>query len=293
MMASHGTPAHLQGVHIGARPGAPASVVIRNRNESHYLRPVLEALVAQTTSPCEIVIVDNESTDGSSELARSFGAKVVPISRDEFTYGAALNRGIGAASNDIVVLLSAHSLPLSSTFLERTLAAFDNPSVAAACCRDIRFIDSHGRWTDGRVVTSSAGWKDIWDATIESRGCAIRRSVWQSVPFDETLEAAEDRAWSRAVLLAGFTIVSSDAFYWYMRRPTLWAGLQVYRREMTAMYRIGADIGNYPFTRLLATCLLEIPRMAARRGIDAFARYTLFKTIPFHASRPARRGSIR
>ena len=50
----------------------------------------------------EVVIADNGSTDGSQEIARNLGARVVPIS--ERGYGAALRGGIAAAHGTYVIM---------------------------------------------------------------------------------------------------------------------------------------------------------------------------------------------
>ena len=42
----------------------------------------------------EIVLVDNDSVDGTLEIAGRFGCRVVSIPRREFRYGKALNLGI-------------------------------------------------------------------------------------------------------------------------------------------------------------------------------------------------------
>ena len=50
----------------------------------------------------EVVVADNGSTDGSQEIARSLGARVVPISKRG--YGAALTGGIQAAHGKFVIM---------------------------------------------------------------------------------------------------------------------------------------------------------------------------------------------
>ncbi len=111
------------------------SVVIRVRNEAKSLRRVLEALRAQRCSfAWEIVIVDNESEDETGELCKQYNARVIPITREEWTYGRALNRGINNARGQLVLLCSAHSIPIGSYFLESAVAPFADPDTAAARC---------------------------------------------------------------------------------------------------------------------------------------------------------------
>ena len=66
------------------------SVVIRVRNAAADLARCLAALRAQTmpaSMELELIIVDNESTDGSVEVASEYGAVVVPISLADFSWG--------------------------------------------------------------------------------------------------------------------------------------------------------------------------------------------------------------
>ncbi len=76
------------------------SVVIPCYNEEDGVRHVLEGMPAFVD---EVVVVDNNSTDRTGEVARSLGARVVEEKRPG--YGAAYKAGLPAATGDIVVTL--------------------------------------------------------------------------------------------------------------------------------------------------------------------------------------------
>ncbi len=81
------------------------SVVIPCLNEVNSLAMCVDkALGAFRTAGLkgEVVVADNGSTDGSQELARSHGARVVPASQRG--YGAALRAGILAARGKFIVM---------------------------------------------------------------------------------------------------------------------------------------------------------------------------------------------
>src|SRR5262245_54831673 len=50
----------------------------------------------------EVIVADNGSTDGSQDIARSFGARVVPVTRRG--YGSALQGGIEAAQGRYIIM---------------------------------------------------------------------------------------------------------------------------------------------------------------------------------------------
>jgi glycosyltransferase involved in cell wall biosynthesis len=50
----------------------------------------------------EVIIADNGSTDGSQQIAREFGARVVPVERRG--YGSALQSGIAAAHGEFILM---------------------------------------------------------------------------------------------------------------------------------------------------------------------------------------------
>ncbi len=76
------------------------SVVIPCYNEEDGVREVIGRLPKIVD---EIVVVDNNSTDRTSEVARSLGARVVFEKRPG--YGAAYKAGLAAATGDVIVTM--------------------------------------------------------------------------------------------------------------------------------------------------------------------------------------------
>src|SRR5436309_14320635 len=71
------------------------SVLIRVLNEEHALRRLFECLrVQKLDRPFEVVVIDNESDDGSANVARARGARVFTLPRSLFGYGRAINVGV-------------------------------------------------------------------------------------------------------------------------------------------------------------------------------------------------------
>lgn len=76
------------------------SVVIPCYNEEDGVREVIGRIPPFVD---EIVVVDNNSTDRTAEVAASLGARVVPEKRPG--YGAAYKAGLAAATGDVIVTM--------------------------------------------------------------------------------------------------------------------------------------------------------------------------------------------
>lgn len=78
------------------------SVVIPAKNREATLAECLESVLGQSLSPCEIIVVDDASDDGTAALATSYSGQGVSVIRLAQTGGAqaARNAGIRAASGD-------------------------------------------------------------------------------------------------------------------------------------------------------------------------------------------------
>jgi hypothetical protein len=82
-----------------------ATAIIPHWNRRDLLVSLLENLRLQTHPFAEIIVVDNGSTDGSSEAARQRGARVLELSHNR-GFSFAVNRGIEAALHEWVAVLN-------------------------------------------------------------------------------------------------------------------------------------------------------------------------------------------
>lgn len=87
-------------------PRLRVSIVIPAHNEERHLRACLDAIAAQTVPVYEVVVADNNSTDGTVALAREYAfVKVVKEPRQGRVY--ARNKGFDAADGDIIGRIDA------------------------------------------------------------------------------------------------------------------------------------------------------------------------------------------
>ena len=82
------------------------SIVIPAYNEEHHLRACLDAIAAQTERPDEVIVVDNNSTDKTATIAKSYSfVKVVREPRQGIVY--ARNRGFNATHTQLIGRIDA------------------------------------------------------------------------------------------------------------------------------------------------------------------------------------------
>jgi glycosyltransferase involved in cell wall biosynthesis len=98
--------------------GQSITVIIPCLNEEQGVEKILRAMPDFVD---EIIVVDNNSTDRTSEVAASLGAKV--IREDVRGYGRSYKRGFAGATSDLIVTLDGdHSYPVDA--LSYLLEAF-------------------------------------------------------------------------------------------------------------------------------------------------------------------------
>ena len=85
------------------------SVVMRCRNEERYIGYAIQSVLDFFDNP-EIIIIDNNSTDDSMKIVKSFNFNNINIYNiDDYTPGKSLNYGISKCTTDIILVMSAHS----------------------------------------------------------------------------------------------------------------------------------------------------------------------------------------
>ncbi len=185
---------------LAAKRGRRISVCLPARNEAETIGPLVatihrELVVAQTVID-ELVVVDDDSCDGTAEIADAAGARVVRVantSPDDDPGGGkgqAMWRGLDATTGDIVVYCDADIRAFDVAFilgLVGPILEYD----------DISFVKGfyerplQGRPGEGGRVTELMArpliallFEDLAGLSQPLAGeCAGRRDVLESVPF--------------------------------------------------------------------------------------------------------------
>lgn len=101
------------------------SVIVVNFNGRQWLKRCLSDLLKQNYAKVEIILVDNGSTDGSSELVKRYFPKVKLInSGRNLGFAGGNNLGIKAAKGEYLVLVN-NDVTVGKNYLADLLLAFD------------------------------------------------------------------------------------------------------------------------------------------------------------------------
>jgi len=263
------------------------SIVIRAFNEGWHLPRLLEGLRQQTLQDVEVILVDSGSTDETVAIATSYGARVVHIPPQEFTFGRSLNLGVQAATGELVVIASAHIYPVYPDWLERLVEPFQEAQVALSYGKQrgmetTKFSEQQifALWFPEQSQPRQA------HPFCNNANACIRRAVWQEQPYDETLTGLEDLAWAKWALGQGHGIAyvaEAEIIHIHDEKP---AGVfRRYEREAMAFKRIypEAHFSLYDVLRMVTGNILSDMRHAARQRVlwRSFGSILWFRWMQF------------
>lgn len=192
------------------------SVIIPAHNRAGLLRATLRSLLVQTVQADEILVVDDGSTDGTAEVAASFGDPVRVIRQANAGPAAARNRGFSESRGEYIHFFDSDDLALANKH-EVQLKALDQTGADIA----------YGPWVKGKISNSGFLAEDqvlqqsglpagdlvkalLCQWSIVPHACLFRRSIIERAGgFPEELFVAEDQLLFLRCLLADAKVVHS------------------------------------------------------------------------------------
>jgi glycosyltransferase involved in cell wall biosynthesis len=265
---------------------ADVSIVIRCCNEGRHIGRLLDGIRRQTVRPVEVVVVDSGSTDDTLEVAARHGAKLVHIPPAEFSFGRSLNRGCAAARGERLVIASAHVYPVCHDWLERLLAPLADPRIGLAYGRQRG--NEVTKYSERQVFATWFGPQSRCPQETpfcNNANAAIRRRLWEELPYDEGLTGLEDLDWARRAMARGHHVAyAADAEVVHVHDETWGRIRNRYRREAIALKRIYPDahFTLWDFARLLSAnvasdCYHAWHDGALRRNLLAIPAFRLMQ----------------
>jgi hypothetical protein len=201
------------------------SVVIVTWNRREDVLVAVQSVYDQAYENCEIVVVDNDSTDGTIEALRQAYPKVRIVALDRNTGPTGgRNAGVAAAQGEIVFFLDSDAR-LGHDTLATTVRKFEaEPDVGVIACKVVnaysRELDRYAGWIFSEKDKADQD-REFLSFSFSECGCAIRKKVFDRVgPFWELLFfGREGEELSLRVWDAGFKILYWPEAIVYHRVP--------------------------------------------------------------------------
>lgn len=116
---------------IKSKRTSPISIIIVTYNSSDYIKRCLTVLLKSISEIDQVIVVDNNSSDGTLIILSEFDKKIELIINDKNSgYAGGNNLGIEYAKNDYVLFVNP-DVEVTEGFLEELLSCIDDQNVAA------------------------------------------------------------------------------------------------------------------------------------------------------------------
>jgi GT2 family glycosyltransferase len=175
------------------------SIVTLPFRKNFLIKPVYDAMFAQTHQDLEVIAVINDPTDGSKEIIQKDypQVKIVEPGNNVF-FAKGVNLGIKASAGDFIQLVN-DDLILEPNYIERLLKVFDDPKVAAATGKVLRYDFEKNQKlkiidTLGVSISVTGRARDIgqlqmdkgqFDQSAEVFGVSGAASMWRKSALDK------------------------------------------------------------------------------------------------------------
>ena len=201
-----------------------ASIIIPTFNHAAYVAQAVESALDQSYEDCEVIVIDDGSTDATQSILANYGDRIVNVRQANAGLSAARNAGLSVARGEFVLFLDADDwIPPQKIMVQLPyLEDHDELGLTYSAWQD---VDSDGCHVLCEVHPRRAG--IVLEALLRREffltvgSALVRRSCLNEVGnFDPSLRAAEDMDLWLRIARAGFPFGYQDeVLFSYRRTP--------------------------------------------------------------------------
>jgi len=269
---------------------ASVSAVIVTWNGARLLQSCLGALRAQTLRPDEVVVVDNNSTDGTLDILRRESGIHLIGNAANLGFAAANNQGFRASSGELIMLLN-YDVELAPDYVERCAGHFERADVGSVTGKLLRpgglVVDSTGHnayglgWVENR---GELGPDSGFDKAEEVFGVCAAAAIYRRAALESAIVDGElmDESY--------FAYIEDVDLDWRLRWMgwRAWyepAALAIHHRSATGA-RFSTPIMRHILKNRILTVVKDYDRRMLARNTPGIVAFTVTKTIDFARSNP-------
>jgi glycosyltransferase involved in cell wall biosynthesis len=221
------------------------SVVLPVFNQAQYLPAAIESILGQGFGDLELIVIDDGSTDGSAEIARSIGdprlkLEALPVRQGQ---AAARNRGVGMAAGAYLAFLDSDDVALR-VGLQIELDHLERHPGIDLVAGGITLMDAEGQPGPSVVQPmddTELRWSMLFNNPIATSTVLVRAALARRhrAGFEDRFAGADDYGFWSAMLRLGRAEIIEPVLSHYRQHPT-----QLSQREGTALPAIQVAKSN-------------------------------------------------
>jgi glycosyltransferase involved in cell wall biosynthesis len=207
------------------------SVIVPIYNQAGFIRETVESVLSQDHPNIELVLSDDGSTDGTSDVVREYAAgepeRVKLVASEENTgIAGAFNRALDAHTGDYIAWLGGDDVMLPGK-LSRQIAALEVHPEAIGCCHDAEVFDSESGRAYGRFTEVYNGRRGVRDGGVEllldpgylmlPSTMMVRSAAVGDLRFDRRVRVSNDWLFDIELFQRGFIVGIDEVLARYRR----------------------------------------------------------------------------
>ncbi|MCL6272209.1 glycosyltransferase [Sansalvadorimonas sp. 2012CJ34-2] len=200
------------------------SVVITCYNHVNYIADAVNSVLSQTYKNLELIVVDDGSTDGSSEVLDQLSqqAGFTVIHQKNAGVSAAMNKGLSLCSGEYIATLDSDDMFLADK-LQKQVTYLENHKDVAICGGGMLIVDEDGtisapkRFPPERMLDFEDVFCEKQDI-IPSSSALVRREVFDKVGGYSSDVRIQDLYFWLKVTAAGYQISALHDVLIYYRK---------------------------------------------------------------------------
>src|SRR4051794_979079 len=186
-----------------AAEGPTISVVVPAYNEERHIAEALDAVLAQTLTPLEVIVVDDGSTDRTAAVVEGYGEQVRLIRQENRGCPGAFDAGFREAQGDYVALCPADDIwePQKLEWQREALAEHPEADVVFGAARRFGLASGdHLRPAESGVLDTERFAREMYSENlIADPSAVVRRSLYLELGGYEPLVGEDYEFWMRAL----------------------------------------------------------------------------------------------